>query len=170
MIKTLILIFALLVAPFAYADQPIELSSDMLKKGETKTTLMGISLYQGTLYTQQGQPFNIDGKFALTLDYLRGFKATTLAKATIKEIERIEGTMPDDSEVLFGKLTSCFANVSAGDRITGVARSTDEISFYFNGRKRCDLMSKNIRKQFFGIWLGDDTRDAKGTARLKGLS
>lgn len=170
MIKALIVLTAISIASTASADRPPELAATMQEKGSTQTTLLGVSLYKGTLYTSNGQPFQFNGEFALTLDYLRDFKASTLAKATIKEMERIGGSTPPDADKLLVKLTNCFANVRAGDRITGVAQSKNQVRFYFNGQKRCDLKAKNISKQFFEIWLGDNTRDAKGTARLKGTS
>ena len=36
-------------------------------------------------------------------------------------------------------------------------------------KKQCDLEVANIRRKFFSIWLGNNTRDFEGSLRLQGL-
>ena len=75
----------------SYSQNSSEIPKLWHKKGETLTSFFGVSLYNGTLFAPVDKPFNIDGNYALSLSYLRSFKAKTLIKSTIKEIDRIQG-------------------------------------------------------------------------------
>ena len=66
-------------------------------------------------------------------------------------------------------LSNCFVDVLAGDRITALSLSKDKVRFFYNGSKQCDLEILDIRRKFFSIWLGNDTRDIEGSLRLQGL-
>jgi len=166
--KFFLFLFIWCVLSAAYVARPLEIPIGWQKRGEATTVLFGFALYRGILYTQSAKVFDKNSKYALSLEYLREFKATTLVKATVKEIRRTKGLSAEDFEDLKFELMQCFVNVKAGDRITAIARNANKINIFYNGTKRCDLERTNIRNQFFGIWLGDKTRDAKGSARLKG--
>jgi len=153
----------------AYGAQPSEIPVGWQERGKATTVLFGFPLYRGTLYTPSSKAFHKNSKYALSLEYLRALKAATLVKYTVKEIKRTEGLSAEVSEGLTLKLMKCFVNVKAGDRITAIAQNANKIAIFYNGTKRCDLEQINVRNQFFGIWLGDKTRDAKGSARLKGM-
>ena len=153
----------------SYSQNSSEIPKAWHKKGETLTSFFGVSLYNGTLFAPVDKPFNIDGNYALSLSYLRSFKVKTLIKSTIKEIDRIQGMTIEEQKNLSNLLFNCFVNVSKGDRITAIAIHKNEISFFYNGKKQCDLEMANIRRKFFSIWLGNNTRDFEGSLRLQGL-
>lgn len=172
MMKYIILIFFILLIgspEVSYSKNSSEIPEKWLKKGENVTKILGISLYNGALYTPNADPFDIESQYALSLSYLRSFKSSTLIKSTIKEIDRIEGLVSQDKKTLRKLLSNCFVDVSAGDRITALSISKDKIRFFYNGSKQCDLEILNIRRKFFNIWLGNDTRDLEGSLRLQGL-
>ena len=172
MVKYTILIFFILVVAspeVSYSKNTSEIPEKWLKKGETVTKILGISLYNGVLYTPNADAFDIEGQYALSLSYLRSFKSSTLIKSTIKEIDRIEGLISQDKKTLRKLLSNCFVDVLAGDRITALSLSKDKVRFFYNGSKQCDLEILDIRRKFFSIWLGNDTRDIEGSLRLQGL-
>jgi len=172
MIKYIIVFFFITLnasTQILLAQSSEKIHKEWYKKGETVTSFFGISLYTGTLYTPDAEPFNIEGTFALTLTYLRSFKKKTLIKSTINEINRIEALTAEKEKELVGFLSNCFVDVSSGDRITALANNKDNISFFYNGKQQCNLGMTNIRKSFFNIWLGNNTRDVEGSLRLQGL-
>lgn len=172
MIKYLVLfsiVFLKVSTQTSLAQSFEKIHAEWDKKGETLTSFFGVSLYTGALYTPNDEPFDINSNFALTLTYLRSFKAATLVKSTIKEINRIEGLTVKNKKDLSILLSECFSDVSAGDKITALANTRDSIRFFYNGIFQCDLKFKSIRKSFFSIWLSKNSRDTKGSLRLQGF-
>ncbi|MGY9052673.1 MAG: hypothetical protein ACKVH9_03740, partial [Rhodobacterales bacterium] len=82
--------------------RPLEIPIGWQKRGEATTVLFGFTLYRGILYTQSAKVFDKNSKYALSLEYLREFKATTLVKATVKEIRRTKGLSAEDFEDFLG--------------------------------------------------------------------
>ena len=172
MIKYIIVFFIIILnasTQILLAQSSEKIHKEWNKQGETVTSYFGISLYRGTLYTPDTEPFDIEGTYALTLTYLRSFKEKTLIKSTINEINRIEALTVENEKVLIDLLSNCFVDVSSGDRITALANSKDNIIFFHNGKQQCNLEMIDIRKSFFSIWLGNNTRDVQGSLRLQGL-
>lgn len=134
--------------------------------GSTETKFAQIKIYQAELYVPQGMQFDLNREFALSLTYNWNFSAETLANASVVEMARFENRNPSALDTLKAKLARCFGDVAAGDRITGHALGPDHVRFYRNGKRQCDLRDANIRQRFFKIWLGPETRDKKGRARL----
>ena len=95
----------------SYSQNSSEIPKAWHKKGETLTSFFGVSLYNGTLFAPVDKPFNIDGNYALSLSYLRSFKAKTLIKSTIKEIDRIQGMTIEEQKNLSNLLFDCFVYV-----------------------------------------------------------
>lgn len=138
------------------------------KLGVATAKFASIKIYDAELYVPDGGQFDFSTPFALTLRYHRNFTAGILANATIREMARIEERPLDDLRPLEPEFQACFADVGAGDRFTGVGESKNKISFYRNGTKTCEMSAPDLRARFFNIWLGPETRDKKGSAKLKG--
>ena len=66
MVKYTILIFFILVVgspEVSYSKNTSEIPEKWLKKGETVTKILGISLYNGVLYTPNADAFDIEGQY-----------------------------------------------------------------------------------------------------------
>lgn len=124
-----------------------------------------IRLYEAELRTPSGT-FDWQAPFELALTYQRDFKASDLARVSIKEMKRM-GFAIQESQ-LKGKLEACFADVSDGDTITGQSVDEDTAKFFLNGAERCTIKAPQFREAFFGIWLGEDARYGKAAERLLG--
>lgn len=138
--------------------------------GSADVRQFGLRLYRAELWTRQAGPFSWSEPFALTLDYKRAFDTDTLVRASIDEMARVSGKSRGSFADLAPKLARCFADVRAGDRITGFSRSADRASFFLNGRKTCDVNHAGFRQDFFGIWLTAGARDPRVARILRGSS
>ncbi len=145
-----------------------ELMPEAQLSGEATYRAAFFKLYHAALWTEP-PAYSPDNRFALSLEYKRGFSAERLANASIVEMARITGQDEDMFEPIRAPLTECFADVERGDRITGVALGPDTAAFYFNGEKRCDLEWPSLRLAFFGIWLSDESRAPEKAAILRGV-
>ena len=162
MLRTLAVLLVM-VSP-AYASAPPEVQKLMggaALRGEADVKFWGFNLYRAQLW-QAGN------RFALSLTYKRSFTAEELADASVKEIARMERADIGSYAGLGPLLQQCFANVREGDRITGASTGADSAVFYYNGAKQCDVTYPKFRDRFFGIWLGDGTRDPKSRDKLLG--
>ena len=124
-----------------------------------------IRLYEAELRTPSGT-FDWQAPFELALTYERDFKASDLARVSIKEMKRMGFAIQEAQ--LKGKLEACFADVSDGDTITGQSVDEDTAKFFLNGTERCTIEAPKFREAFFGIWLGEDARYRKAAERLLG--
>ncbi|MXU66005.1 chalcone isomerase family protein [Oceanomicrobium pacificus] len=160
---------SLTVAPQASAEPVVTSGKLGLQAsqplGRTNVKWLMFDIYTAELWTDRRQPFAWNRPFALSLTYKRDFDADDLARASVEEIARIEGSAPAGLE---SRLRSCFADVNPGDRITGVATGSDKALFFVNGRQSCAVSYPQFTKRFFGIWLGPNTRDPGATRRLLG--
>jgi len=169
--KALIASVLLIVSSAVVNATPSEVSqqvSGASLKGTATASLFGKELYDAQLYTVSGEQLSYDKHFALTLNYKVSFTVAKLVWGTVHEMARIEGVSKSKFDDLKPKLAACFADVTSGDRITGMSESSQKVSFYYNGKKRCSLSYPDISKRFFGIWLGPKARDGASAKRLKG--
>lgn len=124
-----------------------------------------IRLYDAELRAPSGE-FDWRAPFELELTYNREFKASDLARVSIKEMKRMGFAVQETQ--LKPKLESCFADVSDGDTITGQSLDEDTAKFFLNGAERCTITAPRFREAFFGIWLGEKARYRAAAKRLLG--
>lgn len=124
-----------------------------------------IRLYDAELRAPSGQ-FDWQAPFELELTYNRDFKASDLARVSIREMKRMG--FPIREAQLKDKLESCFADVADGDTITGQSVDEDTAKFFLNGAERCTITAPRFREAFFGIWLGEKARYRAAAKRLLG--
>lgn len=102
-----------------------------------------------------------DHAFALELRYLRQISGTALVESSLKEMRRV-GSLDSAKEAAWTQaMQIAFADVQAGDRITGVNRPGDGTRFFFNGRLRGAVDDAAFARAFFGIWLGAGTSEPR---------
>lgn len=141
--------------------------SQPVKLGEATLRFLGMQIYSATLHTEGADRFDWDQPLSLRLDYARSFTAQELLAGTEKEITRIEGPRPDQTE-LFGKLASCFEDVEKGDTYVALSPAPNRVALWLNGRETCDISHEALRKRFLGIWLSPDSRSARLSSQLRG--
>lgn len=171
--KTVTRWIAASIAPLALAHAPASAypagpGTDLSEEiGSSSYSVAFVSLYDATLWGPE-EEFRWEQPFALELSYSRKIRGDKLAETTISEMARLTGKTEKDFAMLTGPLGKCFPDVVRGDRITGVSRGQNTASFYHNSRKTCDITWPDFRSQFFGIWLGENSRAPLKSAELRG--
>ncbi len=127
--------------------------------GAARYQMLTMSLFDAELYSASGV-FTWQQPFALSITYQRAFSAQMLTNRGLHEMAQRGGGTVAQLEPLRPRLLACFADVSRGDRITGVATGPNSARFYYNGRPRCEIEWPGFRRAFFSIWL-----DARGGQR-----
>lgn len=138
-----------------------------VKLGEASLRILGQTVYSATLHTEGPRQFNWSQPLSLRLDYVYGFTAAQLVKATGREMERIEGPRPDQAGLL-AKLTPCFRDVGPGDSFVAVSTTADQLSLRLNGQQTCNVTHPDLRQRFLGIWLSPDSRYPRLSRKLRG--
>ena len=138
------------------------------KTGEASYHMLGIHLFDAEAYAAGGD-FSWNQPFALTLNYQRGTRQSTLLNRSISEMTQRGAGNAQSLAPLRAQLARCFPDIARGDRVTGVSTGANTATFYYNGAQRCDVQWPGFRRAFFGIWL--DGRDGPArtmSARLRG--
>lgn len=128
---------------------------DLKALGGGLLRVFGFQVYNVYLWTPAGAAFDRSKPYALDLQYLRTFSAKQLAERSIDEM-RGQGT---GSETVYPKwlaeMERVFADVKAGDRLTGVVTPTKTSKFFYNGTYRGEVIDAAFADAFFGIWLSE---------------
>lgn len=166
---TIIAAFLALAAPPAlarYSEVNATLPNAQLV-GEARYRVLAWNVFEAELWNATGA-FSWDQPFALSLTYERAFTARALADRGLSEMRQRGAGTAAQLEPLRARLEACFADVRAGDRITGVSTSASEATFYYNGARRCTIEHPGFRRAFFGIWLDARGDQAAFSAQLRG--
>ncbi len=166
--------FVLAFAVFAPAAEarPRELDGAMTaaqQVGEARYQFLGLRLFDASLWSETGS-FSWSNQFALSLDYARPFSANALTAQTISEMSQRGAGDAGSLQPLAAQLRTCFADVSRGDRITGLSSGPNTARFYYNGRVRCEVEWPGFRRAFFGIWLDASAGNRALSEQLRGES
>jgi len=128
--------------------------------GEGSLRWFGLKLYDARLWT--GPEGLAQGRFAsrpfaLELRYSRAIDAETIARASIEEIERLGFADRAERESWLQAMRRVFPDVRAGDRLTGVNRPGQGVSFFHNDRAVGAVDDPSFATAFFSIWLDPRT-------------
>ena len=143
---------------------PPELRTDVpaaALAGQAKMTFWGFDVYQATLWVVPGfaEDSYEQSPFALELSYLRDFKGADIAKRSLAEMRRQAPMTPAQEMTWEGQMRALFPDVRAGDRITGVNQPATGAVFWSNGRLLGEVRDPAFARQFFGIWLAEQTSE-----------
>ncbi len=168
--KLKMLVAAMVLWPTAaLSDPPPEIASmpaAQHKIGSASVRILFWRIFDATLWSES-EKFDWSKSFALTLTYTKEFSAKSLAKATAKEMARL-GSEQTGLMEFRETFRQCIDDVVPGDRITAVNIAGDEVLFFQNGTKRCTLKRPGLKKDFFGIWLDENSKFPSATAELLG--
>lgn len=142
--------------------RPASLSGTELR-GQATFRFLGIPLYDARLFTQGGAALNWQDAFGLELTYRKKLTQYDLVESTMRELNRTGAPM-----AVRAKLEGCFRDVQKGDQFLAVTSGPDQVKFWFNGSPACTLTHPQITARFMGIFLGENSRSASFTRRLKG--
>ncbi|MDV7144348.1 hypothetical protein R3X27_16830 [Tropicimonas sp. TH_r6] len=133
------------------------------ERGSATYRHLGIPIYEARLFTKGGAALDWNEDFALELRYLRSFTQYDLVESTMRELDRTGGPLP-----VRGKLDACFKDVRKSDRFLAVTDGPNRLYFSLNGARTCTLSHAQITPRFMGIFLGENSRSARFTRKLRG--
>lgn len=139
-----------------------ELDNPQLR-GAATFRYLGLPLYDAQLFTPGGAAFSWNQDFGLQLQYRRNVSQKALVNSTLDEMQRIGRAAP-----VRDQLQVCFKAVKKGDRYLAVSEGPNMVSFWLNGRKTCTMSYPGIKRSFMSVFLGENTRSAAFTQRLRG--
>lgn len=162
--NTLVLLLMALLAAKGLAASPIdEALKDAQLRGSATFRYLGLPIYDAKLYTPGGAPFSWNEDIGLQLTYRRNIKKKVLIESTLEEMARAGRSAPVQDQ-----LETCFRAVTKGDRFQAVSDGPDAVEFWLNGQQTCTLTYPGIKRSFMSVFLGDMTRSASFTKKLKG--
>lgn len=161
---------ALAATSAAAAQKPPELeAADVAKTqvGATSFRVMFWRVFDASLWSTDGR-FDWTQPFALSLTYRRDFSVDQLKSKTVEEMARISGKKEAAFRAFGEEFAGCVGDVGDGDRITAVSIDADKTQFFFNGEETCTLSKPGLRRDFFSIWLSEDSLFPEASSVLVG--
>ncbi|WP_240336838.1 hypothetical protein [Tropicibacter sp. Alg240-R139] len=132
-------------------------------RGKAIFRFVGLPIYEARLFTIDGAPLDWSRDFGIELEYLRKVGKKDLVGSTMDEFAR-NGPPPPVQD----QLARCFDDVSKGDRYLAITQGRNQVGFWRNGVPVCTLRHPQISQRFMSIFVGNNTRSASFTRRLKG--
>jgi hypothetical protein len=126
------------------------------KVGEGSLSFLLWDVYNASLYAPEAG-YNVEGPFALRLEYLMQLNGVDIAAKSIEEIKK-QG-FKDYTKLNQWKqeLNNLFPDVVNGTVLTGILTDKGTAVFYKNGEKLGEIKDTELSKRFFDIWLSEKT-------------
>jgi len=93
----------------------------------------------------------------LELTYQRNFSAGEISRVSLQEMRRHGDFDPAQAERWQSRLTAALPDVRRGDRLAGLHRPGQGVTFFHNGRPTGEIADPAFARLFFAIWLGEAT-------------
>ncbi|MDD2881298.1 MAG: chalcone isomerase family protein [Rhodoferax sp.] len=150
---------------FAQADAVWpEVSStlaDARLAGTARLRVWGFEVYDAQLWVGPGFRASQFAQFplALSLRYLRALKGVAIAERSLREMRGIAPIPEAQASQWLSAMTQTFADVQAGDRLTGLHQPAVGARFWLNGQPHGSIADARFSASFFGIWLAQATSE-----------
>lgn len=129
--------------------------------GSGRFTWFGLTIYEAQLWVG---PRGLDASrftespFALDLRYARALGGRAIADASIREIAALGVGSEAERASWLDQMQRVFPDVRTDDRITGIHRPRQPVSFLLNDRPIGEIPDPGFAAAFFAIWLDARTR------------
>ena len=140
---------------------------EAMQVGEARMKYLWLNIYDAALYSPQGD-FRQDNSFALQLDYLRKFEGDKIAERSIAEIKKQGYTDNSKLNQWLMQMKAIFPDVNKGDTLLGIKDEDGNTNFYYNGKKLGVIEDTEFSRNFFNIWLSDNSSYPELTKKLIG--
>ena len=134
-------------------------ATELVPVGRGRLTFWGFEVYDAALWTARGFRATqfASEPFVLELTYQRNFVADEISRVSLKEMRRHGEFDAAQAERWQAQLTAALPDVRRGDRLAGVHRPGQGVSFFHNGRLTGEVADATFARLFFAIWLGEAT-------------
>lgn len=136
--------------------------------GQGDMRWLGFRLYTAQLWS--ATPRVGDEPFALVLNYHRRISREQLVDASIKEMQRVADTPPDEQGLGRWRdyMMQAFRDVGEGDQLIGVYLPGRGCRFYQRNALLATIDDAEFARAFFAIWLSPQARDPDLRRQLLG--
>ena len=137
--------------------------------GQGDMRWLGFRLYTAQLWSA-GPRIGEREPFALVLNYHRRISREQLVDASIKEMQRVADTPPDEQRLGRWRdyMMQAFRNVDEGDQLIGVYLPGSGCRFYQRDALLATIDDAELARAFFAIWLSPQARDPDLRRQLLG--
>lgn len=159
--RALILIVALLLTVPVWAT-PVD---KLQKVGSARLKVLFWTIYDSTLYSDDGQFDGIEPHIALQITYRRSINSPDLIRRTAEEWQK-RNVAPTLQQTWLAQLRNLWPDVRAGDTLTLYVDEELYSRFYFNGRFIGSLDDSGFTHRFLAIWLDENSDYPEQRANL----
>ncbi|MBT8145513.1 MAG: chalcone isomerase family protein [Gammaproteobacteria bacterium] len=138
--------------------------------GSTTLKVMFWTIYDSTLYTNNGEYQGIEPGLALRINYRRNIKRAQLISATRDQWQELDVYDPSFSESWLQELEALLPNIKRGDSITLLIEGDMSATFFHNEKPLGRLRDARFTESFLAIWLAENSAYPKLRNQLLGLN
>lgn len=137
--------------------------------GQGDMRWLGFRLYTAQLWSAAPRIGERE-PFALVLNYHRRISREQMVDASIKEMQRLADTPPDEQRLARwrGYMMEAFRNVDEGDQLIGVYLPGKGCRLYQRDALLASVDDAEFARAFFSIWLSPQARDPDLRRQLLG--
>jgi len=142
--------------------------ADLEQVGSATLKVYFWTVYNSSLYSQDGKFSGVNPYLALEIEYRRDISNAQLISRTAEEWEK-QNIFGNDSEQWLKDLREFWPDIKKGDVI--VLRVNPDLAseFYLNAELIGTIADKRFTNDFLAIWLSENTSYPKLRDRLVGL-
>ncbi len=141
-------------------------------QGRMRFRWFGLHVYDGRLWS--ATPIRAEDyasrEFALELIYARTLEGAAIAERTVAEMRRVADLSEAQASAWLAFMREAFPNVQPGDRLMGLHRPGQGVSFFHNGRPTRSIADNAFPARFFGIWLSPRSPEPRLRDELLGIA
>lgn len=138
--------------------------------GSTTLKVMFWTIYNSTLYTENGEYEGIEPGLALEIEYRRNIKREQLIGATRDQWQELGLYQSEVSENWLQELAGLWPDIRRGDSITLLVEADMSASFFHNDRSLGTLQDAGFTETFLAIWLAENSTFPELREQLIGQS
>ena len=139
-------------------------------QGSGRMSVFGLHVYDIRLWVGEGftaQAF-AQRPLAIEIEYARSLAGSRMAERSLEEMRRIAPIEAGQGSAWLASMKQVFPDVIEGDRLIGLHRPGEGVSFFHNGKLRAEVADPEFARDFFAIWLSPKTSEPKLRLALLG--
>jgi hypothetical protein len=138
--------------------------------GSTTLKVFFWTIYDSTLFSDDGEYRGIEPGLALKIDYRRSVKRDQLIDTTREQWQELDLYDPAASEQWLRELAELWPDIQRGDSITLFVETDMSATFFFNDQALGQINDSRFTRSFLAIWLAENSTFPKLRNELIGLN
>jgi hypothetical protein len=138
--------------------------------GSTTLKVFFWTIYDSTLFSDDGEYRGIEPGLALKIDYRRSVRREQLIKTTRDQWQELDLYDPDASEEWLQELAELWPDIQRDDSITLYVEADLSATFFYNDKALGQVNDPRFTQSFLAIWLAENSTFPKLRNQLIGLN